>query len=367
MPGRVLTFAPKNAEEAAAVFRAASAAAEAGGKIRAWIAESPFKTAVGNLRAVPSSIEEIVRTAGSSGDGIARSEGTGETLVLLTSSAMNEIYEISKKDFLAVAGGGVAFGAFVEAVRSAGLYFPHEPDAARRDATIAEIIMAGASFRTDGRYGRLREYLLSLELVTPGGDIIRTGSRSVKDVTGYDIAGFLMGQGGLCGLIARATIRLLPPPGTRLVFMCEGERGALEALAAEIRRRLSPAFVEMLGAAGRAEAAAGSPAGGNSNAAERLVGEIQSAVRGREEALLADLAELASDGVRVTRLERSALAEILAKSAGPRESGARAGSTTAATGSGARGDGTDASGDKVTEELTRRLLRVFDPQGIMLP
>jgi hypothetical protein len=27
----------------------------------------------------------------------------------------------------------------------------------------------------------------------------------------------------------------------------------------------------------------------------------------------------------------------------------------------------DATGDRVAEELNRRLLRVFDPQGIMLP
>ena len=332
MPQTILTFAPRNAEEAAGIFRAASAAAEAGRKIRAGVIESPFGPAAGvKLPAAHSSMDEIARAA-----------VAGETLVLLSHAAMDGIHEISTKDFLAVVGGGVRFGELVEAVRKAGLYFPHEPGAAggvgaqgaTRDATVAGIIMAGASFKTEGRYGRLREYLLSLELVTPGGEIIRAGSRSVKDVTGYDVTGFLMGQGGLCGMIAKATIRLLPAPGTRLGFVCEGARGALESLAGEIRRRLAPAFLEM-------------PAEG------RLIGELQSAVRGREEALLGSLSGLAPEGVRVAKV---AAAATLALADGPAAPSAPAAAPFAA-----------ATGDRVTDELNRRLLRVFDPQGIMLP
>lgn len=324
MPHTILTFAPRNAEEAAGIFRALSAAAAAGRKIRAGVIESPFGPAAGvKLPAAHSSTDEIAHAA-----------AAGETLVLLSHAAMSGIHEISTKDFLAVVGGGVRFGELVEAVRKAGLYFPHEPDAATRDATVAGIIMGGASFRTEGRYGRLREYLLSLELVTPGGEIIRAGSRSVKDVTGYDVTGFLLGQGGLCGMIAKATIRLLPAPGTRLGFVCEGARGALESLAGEIRRRLAPAFLEM-------------PAEG------RLIGELQSAVRGREEALLGSLSGLAGEGVRIAKLD-SAVALALAE--GP-----------AATSAPAAAPLSPVAGDRVTDELNRRLLRVFDPQGIMLP
>ncbi|MGD1048595.1 MAG: FAD-binding oxidoreductase [Candidatus Krumholzibacteriaceae bacterium] len=356
MPRRVLTFAPRNAEEAAGIFRAVSAAAKAGRKIRAGIVESPFGPSAGvDLPAAYSSMEEIGRTTAAE-----------ETLALLSHAAMDGIQEISTKDFLAVVGGGVRFGELVEAVRAAGLYLPHEPagaagaearDAshaetrcaatpgAARDATIAGIIMAGTSFRTEGRYGRLREYLLSLELVTPGGEIIRTGSRSVKDVTGYDVTGFLMGQGGLCGMIVKATIRLLPAPGTRLSFVCEGARGALESLAGEIRRKLSPAFLEMVDGSGGVQAR-------EDSAAARLIGEIQSAVRGREEALLGNLSALAPEGVRVAKLDPAALEGAEAPNAEP-------------PGSRPRVD--DATGDRVAEELNRRLLRVFDPQGIMLP
>jgi FAD/FMN-containing dehydrogenase len=317
MPRTILTFAPRNAEEAAGIFRAVSAAAEAGRKIRAGILESPFRPAAGvDLPAAHSSIDEIVRSADAE-----------ETLVLLSHAAMDRIHEVSAKDFLAVVGGGVRFGELVDAVGKAGLYFPHEHGAATRDATVAGIIMAGATFRTEGRYGRLREYLLSLELATPSGEVIRTGSRSVKDVTGYDLTGFLIGQGGVCGMIAKVTIRLLPAPGTRIRFVCEGTRSALESLVGEIRRKLSPAFLEMLSEG-------------------RLVGELQSAVRGKEEALLGSLSALAPEGVRFTKLDSTAPISAPDGCSGPLAT---------------------ADGDPTTEELNRRLLRVFDPQGIMLP
>ncbi|MDD4858115.1 MAG: FAD-binding protein, partial [Candidatus Krumholzibacteria bacterium] len=260
MPQKVLTFAPRNAGEAAGIFGALSRLAGAGRTVRAGIVESPFRPAAG------------VETAGASSSlgEIESAAALGDVLALLSHASMGGIHEISRSDFLAVTGGGVKFGDFAHEVRRAGLFFPHESDVWTRDATIAEIVMDGAMFRTEGRYGRLREYVLSLELVTPKGEVVRHGSRSVKDVTGYDVAGILMGGGGLCGMIAKATLRLLPAPGTRIVFLCAGGRAELEALAGAAYRKLDCASLEMF------PDAEGSPA------RARLGGEIQSAVRGRE-------------------------------------------------------------------------------------
>jgi FAD/FMN-containing dehydrogenase len=280
-----LSFSPRNAEEAAEIFRACGEAAAAGRKIRAGIVESPFRPAAGiELPLAPSSIREIESTS-----------GAAETLALVGHGGMNEIHEISRNDFLAVAAGGVRFGTFADEVRKAGLYFPHEPDVLTRNATIAELIMGAESFGTDGHFGNLREYVLSLELVTPKGEIIRTGSRSVKDVTGYNIPGILMGSGGLCGMISKATLRLLPAPGTRLDFLCMGSRSTLERLAGEIHRRLAPAFLELF------------PYTGSAAARANLIGELHSAVRGREEALLGAVSALAPADAPAEILEPAAL------------------------------------------------------------
>ncbi|MCX5753423.1 MAG: FAD-binding oxidoreductase [Candidatus Krumholzibacteria bacterium] len=279
-----LLFSPRSAQEAAEILRACSAAAAAGRRIRAGIVESPFRPAGGiEPLPAPSSVWEI---------GTA---GAAQTLVLLGHDGMSEIHEISRSDLLAVAGGGVKFGAFADEVRKAGLYFPHEPDALTRNATIAELVMGAEVFATDGRFGNLREYVLSLELVTPKGEIVRTGSRSVKDVTGYNIAGFRMGCGGLCGMIAKATLRLLPAPGTRFHFLCMGSRSILETLAGEIHRRFAPASLELF------------PYSGSAAARANLIGELQSAVLDREEALFGAVSALAPAEAPAERLEPAAL------------------------------------------------------------
>jgi FAD/FMN-containing dehydrogenase len=279
-PETVLSFSPRSASEGAEIFRACGAAAAAGRAIRAGVVESPYRPADGiALPSSPSSIGDIAVS------------GAGETLALLDHGGMRGIEEISATDLLAVVGGGVTFAAFAGAVGGAGLYFPHEPDALTRDATIAELVMGAEAFDTDGRFGTLREYVLSLEIATPGGEIIRTGSRSVKDVTGYNIAGLVMGCGGRCGMIATATLRLLRPPGTRLAFLCSGSRSTLTALAGEIHRRHAPAFLELF-------PPADDPAG-----AASLVGELQSAASGREEALLENVSALAPHGLTVEKLD----------------------------------------------------------------
>ena len=56
----------------------------------------------------------------------------------------------------------------------------------------------------------LREYILSVELVTGAGERVRFGSRSVKDVAGYEVIGLLLGSGGRYGMITEATLRLIP-------------------------------------------------------------------------------------------------------------------------------------------------------------
>lgn len=294
-PETALFFAPRDAREATEIFRACGAAAAAGRAVRAGVVESPFRPAEGFE--APRALSSIGEIAAATDAGVAATgaSGAAATRVLVSHEAMREIHEISRNDFLAVAGGGVRFGAFVEEARRAGLYFPHEPDVLTKHATIAQLVMGAEIFGTDGHFGNLREYVLSLEIVTPAGEIIRTGSRAVKDVAGYNVAGFLMGGGGLCGMIATATLRLLPPPGTRMQFLCTASRATLEKLAGEIHRKLAPAFLELF------------PYTESGDDRSNLIGELQSGAPGREEALLAEAAALAPPEAPVERLEPTSL------------------------------------------------------------
>jgi hypothetical protein len=288
----VLFFTPADSREAAALLRECTSLKMDGRRLAVGILESPFKPAA--WLAAPE--------LGPAKGGLESVGPSAEVLALVSHSRMKEIREISRPDLLAVVEGGVRFGAFIEEVAKAGLYFPHEPNALESDATVAEIIMDGTIFPTEGRYGGLRESILALEVVTPAGEIIRTGSRSVKDVSGYDIAGFVLGSGGRCGMISSVTFRLLPAPGTRLSFACLGSPRELAESALSIHRGANAAFLEIFG-----EAATSILLGAFGLASKRdrnvlLVGEAQAPEPEKQKELLAKLRGHVPDQVNLIEL-----------------------------------------------------------------
>jgi FAD/FMN-containing dehydrogenase len=207
--------APEGADHAARLFRDIGARVQNGEAVRAGILESPYRPGKG--------------------------PADGET-ILFSHDRMNRVLEVSSGDLLAVVEGGARYGAFDRAVKEAGLYFPHEP---RTDTTIAGMVMDGTILSTEGSFGGLREYILGLELVTPKGEIVRFGSRAVKDVGGYELIGFLLGQGGLCGMITKITLRLLAEPVCRAYIAGRGNLRSLKTFAYNARRGFRLALTEI--------------------------------------------------------------------------------------------------------------------------
>jgi glycolate oxidase len=52
--------------------------------------------------------------------------------------------------------------------------------------------------------------LAGVVLLTPGGEVISAGGRTLKDVVGYDVAGLVLGSGSRLGLVLSITLRLDP-------------------------------------------------------------------------------------------------------------------------------------------------------------
>jgi D-lactate dehydrogenase len=70
------------------------------------------------------------------------------------------------------------------------------------------------------KYGVTRDYVLGLRAVTGSGQEIRTGCRTTKGVTGYDLTRLLIGSGGTLALITEATLKLLPAPESVATLRC---------------------------------------------------------------------------------------------------------------------------------------------------
>jgi glycolate oxidase len=93
-----------------------------------------------------------------------------------------------------------------------------------------------------------RDYVLGLEVVTPTGEIIHTGGRTMKNVVGYDLTRLFVGSEGTLGIVTRITLRLLPKPEARKTMLVAFESidGAAQAVSAIIRGKIIPTTLEFM-------------------------------------------------------------------------------------------------------------------------
>jgi glycolate oxidase len=139
--------------------------------------------------------------------------------IVLNLSRMNAIKEIHVADGVAVVEPGVITGELQAAVAAKGLFYPPDP-ASVKECSIGGNIATNAGGPRCMKYGVTRHYLLGLEVVLANGDIVRTGGRTHKNKTGFDLIGLMCGSEGLLGVVTEATLRLLPLPPARATVSC---------------------------------------------------------------------------------------------------------------------------------------------------
>src|SRR6266404_1821432 len=201
-------------------------------------------------------IAEILRLANEVGFPVtARGGGVGysggavpvDGGVVIGTDRMNSIKEIRPDDLYVVTEPGVTTYALQQAVEAEGLFYPPDP-ASYRDSLIGGNIAENAGGIRSARYGVTKHYVLGLEVVTPTGEVIRTGGRTSKNVTGFDLTGLICGSEGMLGIITEATLKLLPLPqatGTvRATF--RSMREACACVARFSRARITPVAIEVL-------------------------------------------------------------------------------------------------------------------------
>ncbi|MGG1662123.1 FAD-binding oxidoreductase [Brevibacillus sp. NRS-1366] len=131
--------------------------------------------------------------------------------IVIDLSTMNHKLEVIPDDLVAIVSPGILTAAIHEAAEQAGLMYPPDPSSSLV-STIGGNLAENSGGPRGLKYGVTKDYVLGLEVVTPQGEIIRTGSRTVKNVTGYDLTKLLVGSEGTLGIITEATLQLIPKP-----------------------------------------------------------------------------------------------------------------------------------------------------------
>ncbi|WP_448871879.1 FAD-binding oxidoreductase [Desulfobulbus propionicus] len=169
--------------------------------------------------------------------------------IVLVMTRMNHILEIDADNLIAVVEPGVVTGDLQREVERVGLFYP--PDPASKDfSTLGGNIAECAGGPRCVKYGVTRDYVLGLTVVTPTGDIIHTGGRTMKNVVGYDLTRLFVGAEGTLGVVTQIILRLLPKPEARKTMLVAfaSIEGATQAVSAIIRGKIIPTTLEFMDA-----------------------------------------------------------------------------------------------------------------------
>ncbi|MEA2639565.1 MAG: glycolate oxidase, partial [Chloroflexota bacterium] len=140
--------------------------------------------------------------------------------IVINLTRMNRILEIDRVNMTVVTQPGVVTATLQAAVDAQGLFYPPDP-ASLRQSSIGGNIATCAGGPRCLKYGVTRDYVLGLEVVLPSGEIVRTGSSTVKNSTGYDLTHLFVGSEGTLGLVTEATLRLIPKPRDRRTVVAD--------------------------------------------------------------------------------------------------------------------------------------------------
>lgn len=134
--------------------------------------------------------------------------------IALSLARMTRIKEINFADGVAVVEPGVITGVLQAKAREQHLFYPPDP-ASLKECSLGGNIATNAGGPRCLKYGVTRNYVLGLEVVLASGDVLRTGGRTHKNKTGFDLISMFVGSEGLLGVVTEATLRLLPLPPAR--------------------------------------------------------------------------------------------------------------------------------------------------------
>ena len=186
-----------------------------------------------------------VRGAGTNLSGGTIPDSVDSAVILTT--ALNRILEINSNDLYAVVEPGVITAQFAAEVEKKGLFSPPDPGS-QTVSTIGGNIAENAGGLRGLKYGVTKDYLMGIEFYDSTGALVRSGSRTVKCVTGYNLPGLMIQSEGTLGIISQAVMKLIPPPQASQALMAvfADMQDAAEAVAGIIAAHILPCTLEFL-------------------------------------------------------------------------------------------------------------------------
>jgi alkyldihydroxyacetonephosphate synthase len=163
------------------------------------------------------------------GSGVQGAANVDRGGIVLDLRGMQAVRHLDEKSLTCTIEAGKSCRDFEADLNAKGLSFTHYPASAEW-ATIGGSIAARGSGVLSTKYGKIEEHVLSLEWVTPTGEIVQTPNVP-RHAVGPELTQLLIGSEGTLGIVTAATVKLhlLPKKRVFRVFSFANLADGIEA------------------------------------------------------------------------------------------------------------------------------------------
>ncbi|MFA6805151.1 MAG: FAD-binding oxidoreductase, partial [Candidatus Methanomethylophilaceae archaeon] len=167
--------------------------------------------------------------------------------IVLAMQKMNKIKRISVADLWVDVEAGCIYNDLNAELAKYGFFFPPSPGSAEA-CQVGGMVATNASGMRAVKYGATRDFVLGLTFVKADGEIVRSGTRTIKDASGYQLARLMCGSEGTLGIITEITFKLTTKPKKSASCLCgfDSVEEAGQCIASLIAKPLIPASCELM-------------------------------------------------------------------------------------------------------------------------
>ena len=166
--------------------------------------------------------------------------------ILLETTKMNKILKLDSNNLTVIVQPGVLLMELAAFAEENDFLYP--PDPGEKSATIGGNISTNAGGMRAVKYGVTRDYVRSLTVVLPNGEIQTFGAAVAKNSSGYSLKDLIIGSEGTLAIICEAVLKLVPLPkvSVSLLVPFPDMKTAIEAVPHIIRSKVTPTAIEYM-------------------------------------------------------------------------------------------------------------------------
>ena len=185
-------------------------------------------------------------TVRGSGTGLVGAAVPIEGGILLETTKMNKILSLDRDTLTVTVQPGVLLMELAAFAEENDFMYP--PDPGEKSATIGGNISTNAGGMRAVKYGVTRDYVRSLTVVMPSGEILKLGATVAKNSSGYSLKDLVIGSEGTLAIITEATLKLVPLPkfSVSLLVPFPDMKSAIEAVPKIFASKVMPTAIEYM-------------------------------------------------------------------------------------------------------------------------